>query len=208
MPLSLFLVLGRTKSSQDQGVAVLDDPLDDLAFDELHGLGQCGGEVDVELPAGLAFDQLDLGWDSDVSLLSISSYITRYHKSRAKANGKEESSEKNLSAGSHDRQSRGSQAGPSQRRSHILENKGLIRTRARGRRITRCPVDAVASAKRRRHLRAYRWRLESALGRPSVAPRSASAGPGKCQTPGAGFQPATSGPERPGTGRIGPDRPA
>jgi hypothetical protein len=38
---------------------VFDDPLDDFAGRELHGLSEGGGEVDVPLLAGLAVDELD-----------------------------------------------------------------------------------------------------------------------------------------------------
>ncbi len=49
---------------------VLDDPLDGLATGELHGLGDGGGEVDVPLLAGLAFDELDFGGESQGCILS------------------------------------------------------------------------------------------------------------------------------------------
>ena len=42
----------------------MDDPLDDLALGELHGLGDGGREVDVPLLAGLALDELDFGRES------------------------------------------------------------------------------------------------------------------------------------------------
>ena len=51
---------------------VLDDLLDDLALGELHGLGEYGGEVDVPLPAGLAFDELNFGGVSHLNLLARS----------------------------------------------------------------------------------------------------------------------------------------
>jgi hypothetical protein len=40
---------------------MLDEPLDDLAAGELHGLGEGGGEVDIPLFTGLTVDELDLG---------------------------------------------------------------------------------------------------------------------------------------------------
>jgi hypothetical protein len=41
--------------------AILDDPLDDFAAREFHGLGQGGGEVDVPLLAVLALNELNFG---------------------------------------------------------------------------------------------------------------------------------------------------
>ena len=40
---------------------VVDDPLDGLAFGELHGLGDGGREVDVPLLALPTLDELDFG---------------------------------------------------------------------------------------------------------------------------------------------------
>jgi hypothetical protein len=50
-----------TKSKQ---ALVLDGPLDGFAARELHGLSESGGEVDVPLLAGLAFDELDFGGET------------------------------------------------------------------------------------------------------------------------------------------------
>ena len=50
-------------------------PLDILAFGEIHGLSQGGGEVDVPLLALFPLDELDFGWESHIG---ISSHITRY----------------------------------------------------------------------------------------------------------------------------------
>jgi len=38
--------------------AMLDGPFDDFAWSEVHGLGERGGEVNVPLPGGFAFDEL------------------------------------------------------------------------------------------------------------------------------------------------------
>ena len=64
-------------SLKGESVPVLDHPLDDFPFVELHGLGECSGEVDVPLLAGLPLDELNLGWVSHLALLSVSSYMTR-----------------------------------------------------------------------------------------------------------------------------------
>jgi CheY-like chemotaxis protein len=63
---------------QEQVPLVLNDPFDDLALLEFHGLGEGGGEIDVPLLAGLAVDQLDAGGRAHGWLLSLSSYITRH----------------------------------------------------------------------------------------------------------------------------------
>lgn len=52
---------------------VSDDPLDGLAFGELHGLSDCGREVDVILLAGLATDELNFFGNP----MRESIYITR-----------------------------------------------------------------------------------------------------------------------------------
>jgi len=49
---------------ENQVALVGDDPFDGLAFVELDGLRDRGGEVDVPLLAGLTFDELDFGWES------------------------------------------------------------------------------------------------------------------------------------------------
>jgi hypothetical protein len=46
---------------KDEVGLVLNDPLDDLAAVELHGLGNGGRKVDVPLDIGFAFDELDFG---------------------------------------------------------------------------------------------------------------------------------------------------
>jgi len=56
--------------TQDQGVLVLNHPLDGLPLLELHGLGQRGGEVDVPLLALLPLDELNLGRVTHGDLLS------------------------------------------------------------------------------------------------------------------------------------------
>jgi hypothetical protein len=44
---------------------ILDDnPLDGFSSIEFHGLGQGGGEIDAPLLAGLAANELNLGWES------------------------------------------------------------------------------------------------------------------------------------------------
>ena len=55
---------------QDEGVQVLDDPLDDLALFEFHGLSERGWEVDVPLLAVLTFDELNFGGVAHGGLLS------------------------------------------------------------------------------------------------------------------------------------------
>jgi hypothetical protein len=48
---------------------ILDDPFNGLAFAELHGVSQSGGEVDVPLFAGLTLNELDFGGVAHESLL-------------------------------------------------------------------------------------------------------------------------------------------
>jgi hypothetical protein len=52
---------------ESQQAFILDEPLDDLATDELHGLGEGRGEVDIPLLAVLAVNELDLGGESHSS---------------------------------------------------------------------------------------------------------------------------------------------
>lgn len=56
---------------QDEVRFVLDDPLHDFSFREIHGLGDGGGEIDVILVSGfLSLDELHFGWVShDASFL-------------------------------------------------------------------------------------------------------------------------------------------
>src|SRR5487761_1686966 len=75
---------GSFAAAEKQTVLVLDDPLDNLAAAELHGLGDGGGEVDVPLLTVLALDELHFGGESHKVLL-ISSYITRYPKAQDRA---------------------------------------------------------------------------------------------------------------------------
>jgi hypothetical protein len=49
------------EAAESQEGLVLDGPLDGLAADEIHGLGEGGGEVDIPLLAGLTFNELDFG---------------------------------------------------------------------------------------------------------------------------------------------------
>jgi hypothetical protein len=51
------------KAAERQKASILDGPLDGLAPGEVHGLSESGGEVDVPLFAGFAFDELDFGWE-------------------------------------------------------------------------------------------------------------------------------------------------
>ena len=46
-----------------EGLA-FDNPLDSLAFGELHGLSNGRGEVDVPLFAGFALDELDFSGET------------------------------------------------------------------------------------------------------------------------------------------------
>ena len=64
------------EAAQGKQALVLDGPLDGFTAGEVHGLGDSGGEVDVPLLAGFAFDELDLSREAHM----ISSYLTRYHK--------------------------------------------------------------------------------------------------------------------------------
>jgi hypothetical protein len=52
------------KPLEGQQALVLDGPLDGFAARKIHGLGQSGGEVDIPLLAGLAFDELNFGGES------------------------------------------------------------------------------------------------------------------------------------------------
>ena len=49
----------------------MDEPLDGLAFGEIHGLSEGGGEVDVELLAGFAVDELNFGRERQGRLLRL-----------------------------------------------------------------------------------------------------------------------------------------
>jgi hypothetical protein len=70
---------GSFAAAEQQTVSVLDDPLDDLAAAELHGLGDSGEEVDIPLLTALALDELHFGRETHKALL-VSSYITRYQR--------------------------------------------------------------------------------------------------------------------------------
>jgi hypothetical protein len=50
---------------------VVDEPLDGFAFGEVHGLSEGGGEVDVELLAGFAVDELNFGREGQGGLLGL-----------------------------------------------------------------------------------------------------------------------------------------
>jgi hypothetical protein len=50
---------------------VVDEPLDGFAFGEVHGLSKGGGEVDVELLAGFAVDELNFGGERQGRLLGL-----------------------------------------------------------------------------------------------------------------------------------------
>ena len=56
-------------SAKGQEALVFDGPLHRFATDEVHGLGQGGGEVDIPLFAGLAFNELDFGGEPHESRL-------------------------------------------------------------------------------------------------------------------------------------------
>ena len=64
MFLNIYRVGRHILAGEDEVTLVCDDPLDDLALGELHGLSDRRGEVDVILFAGLAADELDFGWES------------------------------------------------------------------------------------------------------------------------------------------------
>jgi hypothetical protein len=49
------------ETPEGQEALILDGPLDGFAADKVHGLSEGGGEVDVPLLAGLAFDELHFG---------------------------------------------------------------------------------------------------------------------------------------------------
>jgi hypothetical protein len=71
------------EAAKSQEGLVFDGPLHGFATGEVHGLGEGGGEVDIPLFTGLAFNELDLGRETHrEALLSLSSHITRYHKTR------------------------------------------------------------------------------------------------------------------------------
>ena len=52
------------EAAKGEQALVLDGPLDDFAAGEIQGLGESGGEVDVPLFAGLAFDELDFSGET------------------------------------------------------------------------------------------------------------------------------------------------
>ena len=56
-------------AAKGQEALVFDGPLDRLTADEVHGLGQGGGEVDIPLFAGLTFNELDFGGEPHESRL-------------------------------------------------------------------------------------------------------------------------------------------
>ena len=51
-------------AGKDKVGLVSDDPLDGLAFGELHGLGHSRGEVDIVLFTGFALDELNFSRES------------------------------------------------------------------------------------------------------------------------------------------------
>ena len=61
MPAKFFKTGGGARSTQRQKSLVFDKPFDSFAASELHGLSEGGGEVDVPLFAGFAFDELNFG---------------------------------------------------------------------------------------------------------------------------------------------------
>jgi hypothetical protein len=70
------------KAAESEEAFILDGPLDGFAAREIHSLSESGGEVDIPLLAGLAFDALDFGGEAhggDGSFL-VSSHITRYQR--------------------------------------------------------------------------------------------------------------------------------
>lgn len=57
------------EATENDLALIFDDPLDELALGELHGLGEGGGEVDVPLNAGLALNKLDTGRETHIDHL-------------------------------------------------------------------------------------------------------------------------------------------
>ena len=57
-------------AAQGEQTLVLDEPLDGFAAGEVHGLGEGGGEVDIPLFTGLAFNELDFGGEAHRGALS------------------------------------------------------------------------------------------------------------------------------------------
>ena len=49
------------ETAEGKQALVLDGPLDGFTAREIHSLSESGGEVDVPLFAGTAFDELDFG---------------------------------------------------------------------------------------------------------------------------------------------------
>lgn len=49
------------ESTQSQQALVLDGPLNGFTAGELHRLSESGGEIDIPLLAGFAFDELNFG---------------------------------------------------------------------------------------------------------------------------------------------------
>ena len=63
-----FLRGGRgLRTFEHQGVSIVNRPVDIFGFLEVHGLSQSGGEVDVPLFAGLAFDELHFSREWHIS---------------------------------------------------------------------------------------------------------------------------------------------
>jgi hypothetical protein len=60
---------GDVASAKGKLGLVLDDPFNDLAALELHGLGDGRREINVPLFAVLAFDELDFGGETHGSSL-------------------------------------------------------------------------------------------------------------------------------------------
>ena len=50
--------------AESEQAFILDGPLDGFAAGKLHGLSESGGEVDIPLFAGLAFDELDFSGET------------------------------------------------------------------------------------------------------------------------------------------------
>jgi hypothetical protein len=57
------------KAAKGQQALVLDGPLDGFAASKIHGLSEGGGEGDIPLLAGLAFDELDFSGKTHGKLL-------------------------------------------------------------------------------------------------------------------------------------------
>ena len=64
------------KATKGKKALVLDGPFDGFTAGKVESLSDSGGEIDVPLLAGFAFDELNFGWEAH----KISSHITRYHK--------------------------------------------------------------------------------------------------------------------------------